>query len=313
MLFVNIASDQDRQALAQLTQFAVGRVAQPARAVIRSNGQASVKEIAARLHSQPKGLRECPQRYTQGGCSPLFDLPRRGRPTKLHVIARQAVFCQINQPPATSGYLFALRGVATPCQHLASRGPPRLSRWRLRQVLAPLRYRFRRPKIAPRKADPRRQEIHQQVGRRIAEGRSETAALVKDETDVRLFPVRRRMRMRIGQQVKHVAPMKNQGRPIFGSLGSNSGEVFHRIYRRERTVEMISYLEGLPVHYAGRPVLLILDHASIHKSRALRAWRLEDPQVELRYLPESAAHRDKPIKKLWRHLKGDAAADRCCR
>jgi transposase len=313
MLFVNIASDQDRQALMLLSQSAVGRVAQRAWMVIWSDEHVSVKEIAARLHCQPKCIRKWLHRYRQGGCDALADLPRSGRPSKLDAVAQQAVFMQINQPPATFGYVFALWSIAALCQHLASRCSLKLSHWLLRQLLERLRYRFRRPKFAPRKEDPQRSEIHQQIGRRIKEARSETAILVEDETDIRLFPVLRRMWMRIGQQVKLIAPMRNQSRTIFGAIEINSGEVFHRIYPRKRTVEMISYLEDLLACYAGRPVLLILDHASIHKSRLLRAWLVEHPQIELLYLPKYAAHRDNPIEKLWWHLKGYAAANRCCR
>jgi putative transposase len=58
---------------------------------------------------------------------------------------------------------------------------------------------------------------------------------------------------------------------------------------------------------------LILDGASIHKSKALRAWLAGHPEVELVYLPKYAAHRDNPIEKLWWHLKGYVAAHRCCR
>jgi transposase len=313
MPFVNIASDPDRQALAQLTQSAVGRVAQRAWMVIWSDEHIAVKDIATLLHCQPKCVRKWLRRYTNGGCAALLDLPRSGRPTKLDAVAEQAVFMQINQPPYTFGYVFAIWSIATLCQHLASRCSLKLSHWLLRQRLARLRYRFRRPKIAPRKEDPQGAEIHQQIGRRIKEATASTVILVEDETDIRLFPVLRRMWMRIGQQVKLIAPMRNQCRTIFGAIEINSGEVFHRTYSRKRTVEMISYLEDLLVHYTGRPVLLILDHASIHKSRLLRAWLLEHEQIELLYLPKYAAHRDNPVEKLWWHLKGYAAANRCCR
>jgi transposase len=40
---------------------------------------------------------------------------------------------------------------------------------------------------------------------------------------------------------------------------------------------------------------------------------LEHEQIELLYLPKHAAHRDNSIEKLWWHLKGYAAANRCCR
>ena len=105
MLFVNIASDLDRQALAPLTQSAVGRVAQRAWMVIWSDEHISVKDIATRLHCQPKCVRKWRRRYANGGCAALLDLPRNGRPTKLDAVAQQAVFTQINQPPYTFGYI----------------------------------------------------------------------------------------------------------------------------------------------------------------------------------------------------------------
>ena len=119
--------------------------------------------------------------------------------------------------------------------------------------------------------------------------------------------------MRIGQQVRLAAPERNERRTIFGAFEIGTGEIFHRIYSRKRTLEMISFLEDMIEHYCGRPVMLILDHASIHKSRALLAWLADHPQMELVYLPKYAAHRDNPIEKLWWHMKGNAAANRCCR
>jgi transposase len=75
---------------------------------------------------------------------------------------------------------------------------------------------------------------------------------------------------------------------------------------------MIAFLEALLEHYAGQPLLLILDHASIHKSQALRDWLTEHPELELIYLPKYAVHRDNPIEKLWWQLKGQVTANRCC-
>ena len=75
---------------------------------------------------------------------------------------------------------------------------------------------------------------------------------------------------------------------------------------------MIGYLGDLLAAYGGEPLLVILDHASIHKSRALREWLALHPEVELAYLPRYGGHRDNPVEKLWWHLKGTALANRCC-
>jgi len=313
MLFVNKLSDAERQALERLTQEAVGRVAGRAWIVLWSAQQVAVPEIATRLRLKPKTVRKWLRRYQDAGASGLHDQPRSGRPSKRRPGLEQAVFTQLNQPPWTFGYRFAIWTVGTLCQHLATRCRQQVSPWLTRQILHRLRYRFRRPKVAPRGTDPEREAIHQLIGRRIAEVTAETVVLVEDETDIRLFPVLRQMWMRMGQQVALPAPPDNQKRTIFGTLEIFTGEVFYRCYPRQRTVEMIAFLTDLRQHYAGRQILLILDHASIHKSRALGQWLSGQPQLELIFLPKFGGHQDNPLEKLWWHLKGSATANRCCR
>ncbi len=313
MLFVTIASEAQSQALCDLTLHAIGRVATRAWMVIWSSERVSVAEIAVRLHCRPKTVRKWLRRFKRDGAAALADLPRAGRPSSTTAVSAQAVWTQLHQPPSVFGYVCAIWSVAALCQHLAARCRLRLSRWKVRQLMRGLRYRFTRPKHAPRRVDPARDEIHQQIGRRISEVRGEKAIVVEDEADIRLFPVLRRMWQRIGEQMRLIAPLQNEKRTIFGTIDIETGAVFHRTYRRKRTLEMISFLTDLLAHYGGQGVLVILDHASIHKSWMLREWLAEHPQVELIYLPRYGGHRDNPVEKLWWHLKGYAAANRCCR
>ncbi len=313
MLFVTIASESESQALADLTRQAVGHVAARAWMVRWSSERVPVAEIAARLRCRPKTVRKWLRRFARSGAAGLTDLPRSGRPPSATAVARQAVWAQLHQPPSVFGYVCAIWSVATLCQHLAARCSLQLSQWKVRQLIRSLRYRFTRPRVAPRRVDPRREEIHQQIGQRIQEVRGQKAVVIEDETDIRLFPVLRRMWQRIGEQVRLIAPMQNEQRTVFGTIDVETGEVFHRIFNRKRTLEMIAFLTDLALHYAGQPVLVILDHASIHKSRALREWLLLHPEIELIYLPRYGGHQDNPIEKLWWHLKGFAAANRCYR
>jgi transposase len=313
VLFVTIASASESQALADLTRHAVGRVAARAWMVLWSSERVPVTEIATRLRCRPKTVRKWLRRFARSGAAALLDLPRSGRPPAAPAVAAQAVWTQLHQPPSVFGYVAAIWSVATLCQHLAARCSLRLSRWKVRRLMRVRRYRFTRPKHAPRRVDPEREEIHQRIGRRISEVRGEKGVVVEDEADIRLFPVLRRMWQLIGEQTRLVAPIQNEKRTIFGTIDIETGEVFHRIFSRKRTVEMIAFLTDLLAHYGGRGVLVILDHASIHKSRALREWLAEHPQVELIYLPRYGGHRDNPIEKLWWHLKGYATANRCCR
>ncbi len=313
MLFVTIASESQCQALTDLTRHAVGRVAQRAWMVLWSAERIPVTEIAARLRCRPKTVRKWLRRFARDGTAGVADLPRCGRPTTETIAARQAVWTQLHQPPSVFGYVAAIWSVSALCQHLAGHCSLRLSRWKVRQLMRSLRYRFTRPKHTPRRLDPQREAINQAIGRRIAEVRGQKALVFEDEADIRLFPVLRRMWQRIGEQVRLMAPMQNEKRTIFGAIDIETGEVFHRIFARKRTLEMAAFLADLLGHYGGQGVLVILGHASIHKSRALKEWLAEHPQVELIYLPRYGGHLDNPLEKLWWHLKGYAAAKRCCR
>jgi transposase len=313
VLFVTIASEAESQALCDLTRYACGRVAARAWMVLWSAERVPVAEIALRLRRRPKTVRKWLRRFARSGAAGPADLPRSGRPLTAPALAPQVVRAQLSQPPSVFGYVCAIWSVASLCQHLAARYSLRLSRWKLRQLVRAWRYRFTRPKRAPRRVDPEREAIHQAIGRRTAEVRGTKAVLVEDEADIRLFPVLRRMWQIIGEQTRLVAPLQNEKRTIFGGIDSETGAVFHRVFARTRTLEVISFLADLLAHYGGRGVLVILDHASIHKSRALREWLSAHPQVELIYLPRYGGHRDNPVEKLWRHLKGSALANRCCR
>ncbi len=313
MIFVTIASAAECQALHALTRQAVGRVAQRALMVQWSAERVSVTEIAARLRCKPKTVRRWLRRFAHSGSAGLCDLPRRGRPRTDTVVARQALWMQSRQPPSVFGYVSAIWTVAAVCRHLAARCGVSLSAWKVRQLLRSFRYRLARPKHAPRRVDPQREAVHQEVGRRISQARRAGAAVVvEDETDIRLFPVLRRMWLLIGEQLRLQAPLQNQRRTIFGTIDIETGAIFYRLFRRKRTAEMILFLTDLLAAYGERRVLMILDHASIHKSRALREWLTLHPQLELAYLPRYGGHKDNPVEKLWWHLKATALANRCC-
>jgi transposase len=312
MIFVNTLDDAARQALTEFARHAPGYVAQRAWMVCWSAEQVPVADIAARLHCRPKTVRKWLHRYQQEGVCGLQEQARSGRPSTLTAGAQQAIFTQVNQTPATFGYVFACWSVATLTVHLARRCWQRVSAWQVRQTLLKLGYRCRRPKLGPRLVDPQRDAIHQELGRRIATAAPDTVVVVEDETDLRLVPLLRRMWMRVGEQVILPAPVTNQCRTLFGTLNIHTGEVFYRAYARKRTAEVLLFLEALLAHYAEREILLIWDHATIHKSRALQVWLQAHPQLQLAYLPKYAAHRDNPIEKLWWRLKGFVTANRCC-
>jgi transposase len=69
-------------------------------------------------------------------------------------------------------------------------------------------------------------------------------------------------------------------------------------------------LARLALAYADRPLLVVLDNASIHHAHAVARWLGEHTQVQLLFLPAYSWHRHNPVEKVWWRLKDQIAANR---
>ncbi len=131
-----------------------------------------------------------------------------------------------------------------------------------------------------------------------------------DECDVHLLPVVRALWMRRGQQAGVPTPGSNRKRAVFGALDWSSGRWHYQISEHQRASEFITFLEQLLLAYPEHPLLIVLDHASIHNARAVEAWLREHARVQLLYLPAYSGHRHNPVEKVWWRLKDQIAANR---
>lgn len=81
--------------------------------------------------------------------------------------------------------------------------------------------------------------------------------------------------MHRGQQKQVMMPGYNRKRGIFGALvleGPDPGAWHYSITERKRTGEFLGFLEQLVVCYPVEPLYLVLDNASIHRSKLTCQW-----------------------------------------
>jgi transposase len=184
-----------------------------------------------------------------------------------------------------------------------------LSASTMRRCLGRLDFVWRRPRhVLPR--DPDARAKMRALGERIFHAPADAVVLCLDECDLHLLPVLRGMWMKRGRQTDVPTPGKNQKRSIFGALELETGRWLYQVTMRKRTEEFIAFLEHLLDNYPRQPLLLVLDNASIHHSRALQAWLGEHQCIELLHLPSYAGHRENPVEKVWWRLKDRVAANR---
>lgn len=308
MIYVRALSESERKRLRRLARREVGRVSERIHMVLLSDRHYSVPQIAAVFECSEATVREWLERFESEGVEGLRDRPRSGRPRKANAAARDVIRRQVETPPESLGYLFGFWTVATLCTHLAVLGVC-LSRAVLRRALLDLELVWRRPKHTLPE-DPKARQRMWALFERVMRASTETVLLCEDECDIHLLPVLRAMWMSKGKQARVPTPGSNRKRSVFGALELGTGGWTYAVFERRRSAEFIQFLEQLLVTYPGRPILLVLDNASIHTAQAVRVWLEAHPRLELVWLPSYSGHKQNPVEKVWWRLKDKVAANR---
>ena len=311
MMFVRSFSEQERQELKRLARREVGRVSERMRMILLSSKGYSVQQIADIFECDVASVRAWIERFQAEGVKGLHDRPRCGRPPKAGVVAQQQLRQTVATQPSQLGYLFGLWTVVALCAHLAASLGLNVSTATVRRLLWKAGYRWRRPRhTLPQ--DPAARAKMWWLCEVLLRASKETAILCLDECDMHLMPVLRSMWMLRGrgQQTEIPTPGLNCKRSLFGALEWETGRWVYEVTARKRSVEFIAFMEKLMLAYPDKPLMLVLDNASIHKSKAVMEWLREHPSVQLLYLPTYSGHKENPVEKVWWRLKSQVAANR---
>jgi len=309
MIFVRPLSEEEHQHLKRLARQEVGRVSERIRMVLLSSRGYTVPQIAHIFECDEATVRHWIARFEAEGVRALRDRPRPGRSPKAEAAAQELIRQQLETPPAQAGYLFGFWTVVTLTGHLSTAFGLRLSRATVRRVLLLLGFCWRRPRHELPQ-DPQAAAKMWRLCERVLQAPKEAVILALDECELHLLPVLRAMWMPTGRQVRVPTPGTNRKRSVFGALELTTGRWLYQVFERKRSVEFLAFLEQLVLAYPGRPLLLVVDNASIHTAKKVTAWLAEHPQVELLFLPSYSGHAQNPVEKVWWRLKGHVAANR---
>jgi len=289
--------------LRQLARQAVGRVSERAHFVMLAAQGYSPAAIGVLLGYDVQTVRTWLKAYQRLGCVGLDDAPRSGRPPKdRHLTA--VVQAQAGQPPPNFGYLQSCWTVALLVLHLAGRFRMTVSASRIRRALHQAEFCWKRPKLAPaRRRDPHTDEKTAKIAAAVAD--PDVILVAEDEADQQLLPILRAMWQRVGTQVRIPTPGQNAKRGVFGALNVRTGEWFYQLAAHKRSADFIAFLTQLLVAYPNGRVVVLVDNASIHTSRAVQHWLETQGRLGLLYLPTYSGHRLNPVEKVWWALKGN--------
>lgn len=315
MTYLTLIPEQIQQ-LRRLTPTAVGRVALRALMVLWRAEGLSTWEIAERLGCDRQSVTPWIERYQAQGVAGLEDQPRPGRPRHLDTGTLDQVEATLERPPpeayggcihwtlprlraafmSAAAHVF---GVETLRRRLHQRG-----------------FRWRRPRLWAWGEDPERfekqlliEEAKQQAAAPTVNPEEAIHFCYGDASDQHLLAVLRAMWMRVGQQVRVATPPRNGHWTLFGSLNVQTGRFLWQAYAKAVSESFIAFLEYLLEGYATGQIVLVVDNASYHTSRAVVTWLKEHPRVLLLYLPSRRPQLN-PVEKIWAALKDHVAANR---
>lgn len=116
--------------------------------------------------------------------------------------------------------------------------------------------------------------------------------------------------MKRGQQKTIPTPGTPQEQHVFGALDWQDDTLTWTTTAQKTSASFVQFLEHLLLErYPSGQVVLVLDNASIHKSRAsLAAVSLFEHRLWVVYLPTYCSTLN-PIERFWKHLKDQVCVD----
>lgn len=117
--------------------------------------------------------------------------------------------------------------------------------------------------------------------------------------------------MKVGCQKRIPTPGQQQWRHLFGAYNWATDEVITQISETRTSDDFIAFLDYLVAQHDGkRPLIIVLDNGSIHKSKATRtAFSILKGELLPLFLPKYCSQLN-PIERFWKHLKAQACANK---
>jgi transposase len=123
-----------------------------------------------------------------------------------------------------------------------------------------------------------------------------------DESHFTNEPYVQRGWFRKGKQVKIPGPSKRQSTTLFGALHLTTQKFYGKQAPRGTSKRFIEFLHQLPQRFPNVLLMLILDNAKIHNSRAVKQLVKQPDWVALEHLAPYAPEYN-PLERFWKWLK----------
>jgi transposase len=132
-----------------------------------------------------------------------------------------------------------------------------------------------------------------------------------DETRLGLLPVLTACWMRKGSQIRISTPGQQEWCHLFGAYNWVTDELIYTFSKYGNSEGFMVFLDHLvQAHDGQRPLVIVLDNAPIHRSKATQAaFTLLEGDLLPLFLPKYCSQLN-PIERFWRYMKRSACANK---
>jgi transposase len=126
--------------------------------------------------------------------------------------------------------------------------------------------------------------------------------LFGDESHFSIQPYVQRAWGQVGEKNKLTTIKKKESCTIFGALNAKTQKCYWKTAKKGNSITFIKFLHQLRQTFSTGVILLILDNASIHRSKIVRKFLKKHAWIKILHIPPYSPELN-PIERFWGWLK----------
>jgi len=265
----------------------------------------SIVQVADAYGVDRRTLHRWLARFDREGEEGLARRPGSGRPRKISELSERDLRCLVLQPASAFAFETDLWTVGRLQAVLADRLEVPVSRDTVWRRLREAGLTYQKPERRYYEADDqaRREWLRREVPRIRRTVRKFRAILYfQDESNVSLTAFLGKTWSLRGVTPKAKVTGRRGGVAAMSAIASR-GHLLFRLYdKRIASTEVVEFLEQMLKHHARRHLVVVMDQAPPHVSKATTAFIESQPRLHVFHLPKYSPDWN-PDEKVWNHLK----------
>ena len=300
-------SDEQRRELEKLRRQSSSKNSEKALMVLLNAEGKSAPQIAKLLKRHPHTVRNWLKRYKAYGIKGLSRKFSPGRPGEKRKKLMEYMETILSNSPTAYGYQEDVWTVALIIHAAKKYLNIEVSRDTVIRALKSMGYTYKRPaKTVPATApspEEKRSAIRQMVDeiKELIKGKNcEIYSL--DESHFSTQPYLVQGWFKKGSRYKIPTPCKRESLTFFGCLNLITQKFYWKKSKQSDSDALLSFLTQVRQRTPHREIVIILDNASIHRSKKVKQYLLRHKNIHLFYLPRYSPEYN-PVEIFWKWIK----------